>query len=225
MWRKLIKNHKAQRALVALLLAASLAHGALVVAVAAEGETAQPAPAAQPVSTQPVSASPASQPDTSAQPDDRLPFMLKDEGGTTDQPGGFGMLARTVGALLLIIGLLVASMWCLRRIKGSRFGAATEDARLAVLSTVSIGDRRSLTVVRFGDRLLLLGSTQQSVTLLASDDSEALSDGSEYMPPRSVAEVLGESEEANQAQTKQGQTKQGQTPSFADELEQLEKWC
>ncbi len=84
-----------------------------------------------------------------------------------------------------------------------------------VITTISIGDRRSLTVVRFGERTLLVGSTPQSFTLLASDDCESLLPFSfEESSPRSVADVLSASEgrEINPS------------PSFAAELEHLEAW-
>jgi flagellar biogenesis protein FliO len=63
-----------------------------------------------------------------------------------------------------------------------------------VLTTVAIGDRRSLTVVRFGERTLLLGSTAQSVTLLASDDDD-LPALPEALAPRSVADALRASQD------------------------------
>jgi flagellar biosynthetic protein FliO len=140
--------------------------------------------------------------------DDRLDFMIHDEHGTNvEQPSSIGMMARALGALLLVIGLLVASAWCLRRLKGKTFSGSREDAQLTVLTTVSIGDKRSLTVVRFGERTLLLGSTQQSVTLLATDDDDSLPPVES--PARSVAEVLSASED--DAPT--------QPPSFAAELD------
>jgi len=106
---------------------------------------------------------------------DRLPFMTSSEAdGDADQPSSLGLLARTFGALLLVIGLLIASVWCLRRIKGGPFNPSGEGSHLSVLKTVAIGDRRSLIVVRFDDRTLLLGATPQSITLLASDEYEAL---------------------------------------------------
>ena len=160
---------------------------------------AEPSPSKPPTTAPSANPSPApSQPkasDRAAQTgadDDRLDFMLHDDrNASADQPSSIGMMARALGALLLVIGLLVASAWCLRRLKGTPFGGAREDAQLTVLTTVSIGDKRSLTVVRFGERTLLLGSTQQSVTLLAADDDDALPTESSA---RSVAEVLSASE-------------------------------
>jgi flagellar biosynthetic protein FliO len=110
----------------------------------------------------------------------------------TEAPSTAGLFVRTLGALLLIVGLIVAVAWGLRRFGGAHFGVPSEEApELAVLATVSLGDRRALSAVRFGDRLLLVGSTAQAITLLAT----------RVCPPRnvtprmrSVADLLREDE-------------------------------
>lgn len=187
----------------------------------------------QAAASQPTGSTPAtSQPDTSknaapatsptampsdAPDDDRLPFMLGPDRDThAESPSAIGLLARTFGALLLVIGLLIGGTWALRRVKGSPFAASRDDARLTVVKTINIGDRRSLTVVRFGERTLLLGSTQQSVTLLASDDDEDLSAWSSAIEPpfRSVADVLAASDDEPPARQ----------VSFASELNRADEW-
>lgn len=151
------------------------------------------APAATPPPTSP--------PPVSPQPaDDRLVFMAGDErqGGSHEQPPtAMGLLMRTLGALLLIVGLIVAAAWGMKRFGGARFGTAQENAPpLAILNSLSLGERRSLTIVRFGDRTLLLGSTAQSVTLLAEAETD------DFRPPdftphaRSVADILNDDKPA-----------------------------
>jgi flagellar biogenesis protein FliO len=75
------------------------------------------------------------------------------------------------------------------------------------MSSVSLGDKRSLAVVRFGSRVLLVGSTPQSVTLIAEQASEGeaagRTDEADDGPPfRSVADFLADENR----------------PPFADEL-------
>lgn len=107
--------------------------------------------------------------------DERLPFMAADRERTgelsgAEQPSVAGLLLRTLGALLLIVGMIVFATWWLRRYGGARFGRAVKDAPvLEVLSTVPLGERRSLSVVRFGSSTLLIGSTAQGLTLLATE--------------------------------------------------------
>ena len=120
---------------------------------------------------------------------DRLPFMANTERESHEQaPSATGLLLRTLGALLLIVGLIVAAAWGMKRFGGARFGAPKEDApELAVLNSIALGERRSLAIVRFGPRILLLGSTPHSVTLLAENEIE-------NTVPRiqSVADILSE---------------------------------
>ncbi|HKX32648.1 MAG TPA: flagellar biosynthetic protein FliO [Blastocatellia bacterium] len=157
---------------------------------------AQPEPAAPP-------APPAAAP-TPADDPERIPFMArpKTEIGV-EAPSAAGLLARTLGALLLIVGLIVAAAWILRRFGGAKFGRPPEGVpELAVLATVPLGDRRSLAAVRFGDRLLLIGMTAQAITLLASTERRAARTAP---PSRSVADLLMEAQK-------------GQAPSFEESL-------
>ena len=159
-----------------------------------QNQTAQ-APAATPTPSIPV------EPSSTAGPlvpqattgDDRLPFMADAEHeAKAREPGAAGLLMRTFGALLLIVGLIVAVAWGMRRFGGARFGTPREDApELSVLNSVALGDRRSLAIVRFGERTLLIGSTAQAITLLAAEDAES---DLPVPPIRSVAEMLKENE-------------------------------
>jgi flagellar biosynthetic protein FliO len=146
-------------------------------------------PAIDPIPT-PAAASPLPVPAASSQPgDDRLPFMSANERDSHDPtPSATGLLLRTLGALLLIVGLIVAAAWGMKRFGGGRFGTPQENApSLAVLNSLSLGERRSLTIVRFGDRTLLLGSTAHAVTLLAEAEPD------EFAPhARSVADILND---------------------------------
>jgi flagellar biogenesis protein FliO len=104
------------------------------------------------------------------------------------------LLLRTLGALLLILGLLLAAAWGLRRWGGARFTATGPDEgelELAVIATLPLGERRTVSAVRFGNQTLLLGSTAQAVTLLATTERPA-----RPQPPRmrSVAELLADDE-------------------------------
>lgn len=140
-------------------------------------------PAAATDSTSPQQPQPA--PDNN---NDRLPFMSQSEHESQDAaPGVAGLLFRTVGALLLIVGLIVAVAWGMKKFAGARFGSPKEDApQLALLNSLSLGDRRSLAVIRFGSRTLLVGSTAQNVTLLAEEEFEDFTPAT----PRSVADFL-----------------------------------
>jgi flagellar protein FliO/FliZ len=149
--------------------------------------TAAPSPSPE-VNTQQTAVPQSSPVDDSG---DRLPFMA--ESTREEQqaaPSTGGLMLRTLGALLLIVGLIVAAAWGMKKFGGGRFGKAVEDApNLQVLNSVGLGDKRSIAVIRFGQRTMLIGSTAQSITLLAEEHNQPFASG---LP--SVAEMLGETE-------------------------------
>jgi len=187
-------------AAVVILLLAIIPPGALLAqqpptTTTSPGGAPPSAPAAQgakPNSTTELSA-PGSRQTVSAAQDknasERLPFMAENERESQQAaPSTGGLLLRTLGALLLIVGLIVAAAWGMKRFGGARFGAPKEDApELAILNSVALGDRRSVAIVQFGQRTLLLGSTPQAITLLA----EAASENSSRRI-QSVADILKE---------------------------------
>ncbi len=131
---------------------------------------------------------------------DRLTFMeeaAREEG--REAPSSMGLLVRTLGALALVVGLVVFGGWGLRRFGGARFGAKSVGAPdLQLLTTLGLGDRRSLSVVRFGGRTLLIGATAQTLTLLAEEEDAPSDLEMEFdpsRPPRSVADLLADNEE------------------------------
>lgn len=125
--------------------------------------------------------------------DERIGFMVEGEtGANTSAPSAGGLIVRTLGAMCLIVGLIFAAAWGLKKFGLIQFGKQTDDAQnLAVLSTVSLGANRTLSIVRFGNRTLLVGATPQSIALLATENAEA----GQEIAPRSVAELLADNEE------------------------------
>jgi len=193
-----------------LLLAISPASAVLAQQTRAGQSSSKPAEAPANANSKPEAAAnqtAAPVPDKNA--NDRLPFMAETERENQQAaPSATGLLFRTLGALLLIVGLIVAAAWGMKRFGGARFGAPKEDAPdLAILNSIGLGERRSVAIVRFGRRTLLIGSTPQSVTLLAETESEAVA-------PRiqSVGDILSEAkdlpfaEQLNTASGRLGET-------------------
>ena len=145
---------------------------------------------------------------------DPLPFTQQEARAERESgPSAAGLFARTLGALLIVVGLVVAAGWGVKRFGGARFGAPQADApALAVVASVALGERRSLAVVRFGGRDLLVGATAQSVTLLASEKVQ----GGETAAPaaRSVADML-KADEAEPFEAELARATQQLTPAPA----------
>ncbi len=138
---------------------------------------------------------------------DRLPFMQNEQTAANPEPTSGGLLLKTFGAMFLIVGLLFFGAWGAR--KYGLFGAksvASENAPdLQIMSSVSVANGQIISAVRFGERVLLVGSTAQSFTLLAEEfeAEENLID----KQPKSVSDLLAEENasfgrELNQAQNR-----------------------
>jgi len=125
------------------------------------------------------------------QKDDRLPFMASaDESAkSTSEPGSGMLLIKSLGAMVLVLGLIFFGAWGARKLG---FGTTrTVDGEvpigLKIESTVAVGSGRTIAAVSFAGRILLVGSTANSFTLLAEEE-KTQQDSS--FQPRSVAEML-----------------------------------
>ena len=134
----------------------------------------------------------AQSPTEPTRPDDRLPFMQTEQTATAPaEPSNAGLMIKSLGAMLLIVGLIFFGAWGLKKFGFGGFKAkdSADTLTLSIVSTLSVGTNCSLSVVQFGQRTLLVGSSPQSFTLLADETNEA-----EYSATnsRSVAEMLAE---------------------------------
>ncbi len=102
--------------------------------------------------------------------EDRLLFMQSDDDPAPQEPSSSGLIIKSVGALLLVISLLFFGTWTLKKLGvGGKKGKDGEALSLTVLSTLSMGNGRTISTIRFGERVLLVGATPQSFTLLAEE--------------------------------------------------------
>lgn len=156
-------------------------------------------------STKTTQQSPQAQPATqNAEPlgeDESIPFMREQE--KEAQASGVstgGLLVKTLGAMLLIVGLIFFGAWGLKKVGFNplKKNSEADVPDLSVLSSVSLGTNRTLSVVKFGTRVLLVGSTAQTFTLLADKgEMETEEEGFSTSNPRSVGEMLAEEAASN----------------------------
>lgn len=123
--------------------------------------------------------------------DDRLPFMQNQETQAVPETSSGGLLFKTLGAMLLVVGLIFGGAWGAKKLGLGNFSPkhAEDDVNLKVLTSVSLGSGRTISTIRFGERVLLVGSTAQSFTLLAEEEKPH---DASPLPTRSVAEMLDE---------------------------------
>ena len=77
------------------------------------------------------------------------------------------LLVRLVASLGVVVAIILLAHKYLRNKGGLRFGKSPNAPRLDVLDRTTIGRNTSVAVVRVGGRGLIVGVTEQSVTLLA----------------------------------------------------------
>jgi flagellar protein FliO/FliZ len=80
-------------------------------------------------------------------------------------------MARLVVSLAVVLGLMLGAAWMLRRRGG---GLARPSAVTEVIARQSLSRTASLQVVRVGERTLVLGVTEQSVSYLTEADGDEL---------------------------------------------------
>ncbi len=73
---------------------------------------------------------------------------------------------RALASLTIVIALLVAFVWALRRGSFGLAGLRTR-AAIAIETATSLGDRRSLVIVTVEGRRILLGVTPGAVSLIS----------------------------------------------------------
>lgn len=71
---------------------------------------------------------------------------------------------KSVGALLLVLGLIVCLFYVLKKTRLGR--SAQGPARLRLLNTLSVAPKRSVALVEVRDQWLVVGVGAESVTLL-----------------------------------------------------------
>lgn len=104
------------------------------------------------------------------------------------------LFVRLIVSLGVVVGIMAAAAWMLKRV-GTGAGAlgragTAKRVRIEVLARQQLGRRSSVAVVRTGTRNLVLGITDQHVTLLADAPVDELV-VPEEVAPRTVSPVDG----------------------------------
>jgi flagellar protein FliO/FliZ len=90
--------------------------------------------------------------------------------GTEPSAGGADsatyLLARTMGGLGLVIGLIVLAYVAVRRYGPKYLRRQGAQSALKVIETLPMGEKRSIALIQVEDKRLLIGNTPQQITLL-----------------------------------------------------------
>jgi flagellar protein FliO/FliZ len=115
-----------------------------------------------------------------ADPNEKLPIPEGSDGPVSVSGDAGGTLLRLVLGLGVVVGLIAGVWFVMKRIQRSRYPAMDDRnpaGLIDVLATTSLGPNRSLHLVRVGEEIVLVGSTDQSVapiTRIGAEDAAAL---------------------------------------------------
>jgi flagellar protein FliO/FliZ len=83
----------------------------------------------------------------------------------TAAPSSAGSLLQVVFGLLVVLGLLAAALWFLKRMGGGRFAPGSV---VKIIGGVSVGNRERVMVVEVADQWIVIGVAPGRVSTLAS---------------------------------------------------------
>ena len=135
----------------ALLLSLALLAGTVSAADNDAAVQAPPATAATPVEAPAMARPAAAAPATPA--------------AATAAPSSAGSLLQVVFGLLVVLGLLAAALWFLKRMGGGRFAPGSV---VKIIGGVSVGNRERVMVVEVADQWIVIGVAPGRVSTLAS---------------------------------------------------------
>ncbi len=72
--------------------------------------------------------------------------------------------------LAVVVLLMVAAAWIMRRLQGGSWKAV--ERQVKVIETTHLSPRRAIHLVQIGDRKLLIGATDQAISLLTEIDDQ-----------------------------------------------------
>jgi flagellar biogenesis protein FliO len=160
----------------------ALALVALALALTAAPAVAQTTTAATTTATTPTTAkAPAkSAKGVPADPNEKLPIPEGSDSPVSMSGGAGGTLIRLVLGLGVVVGLIGAVWYVMKRVQRSRYPAMDDRnpaGLIDILATTSLGPNRSLHLVKVGEEIVLVGSTDHSVapiTRIGAEDAAGL---------------------------------------------------
>jgi flagellar biogenesis protein FliO len=157
----------------------ALALVALALALAAAPAMAQTSTAATTTAAAAKKA-PASAGGVPVDPNEKLPIPEGSSGPVSVSGDAGGTLIRLMLGLGIVVGLIGGVWYVMKRVQRSRYPAMDDRnpaGLIDVLATTSLGPNRALHLVKVGEELVLVGSTDHSVapiTRKGSEDEAAL---------------------------------------------------
>ncbi|MBK7140719.1 MAG: flagellar biosynthetic protein FliO [bacterium] len=124
---------------------------------------------------------------TSNRPGNSSPLLAQADGSTTtdtvatsspaykpmvDTAGATGSIVKMVLALVIVIICIYTGIWLLKKMTARRHGGSRKAFMLEVLETAYIDPKKSLSLVRVADKSVLIGVTDNQISVLTELDTE-----------------------------------------------------
>ncbi|MCX6826375.1 MAG: flagellar biosynthetic protein FliO [candidate division Zixibacteria bacterium] len=81
-------------------------------------------------------------------------------------------LAKLIGALVVVVGAIYGFLFILKKMMGAKLSANRGSRLIEVLETTYIAQKKSVSLVRFGGRAVLVGVSEGNMTALAELNPE-----------------------------------------------------
>lgn len=88
------------------------------------------------------------------------------------QPSVFSAVAKMLSALVVVVVLAYGALWALRRMMGRRYGGGIRKGALEVLQTTYVGPHKAISLVKVGQRSVLVGVTDNQISTLTELNTE-----------------------------------------------------
>jgi flagellar biosynthetic protein FliO len=84
-----------------------------------------------------------------------------------EEPGTGNTMFRAIGGLGLVLFLLIACYFAARKLAPRYFAKGASDNNLKLIETLSMGDKRSISMIQVGNSRFLVGNTANQINFLA----------------------------------------------------------
>jgi flagellar biosynthetic protein FliO len=91
---------------------------------------------------------------------------------SASEPSLMAAIAKMVSALAIVILVVYGALYALRKLMGRKYSGAGGHGSLEVLETTYVGQHKTISLVRVGDRSVLVGVTDQQISTLTELDAD-----------------------------------------------------
>ncbi len=87
-------------------------------------------------------------------------------------PSLFGIVAKLIISMVVIVGLIYLSMYFLKKINSRAAGGGIIGDTIKIIGRTFLSPKQSLYLVKIGDRYTIIGATEQSVSMIGELSEE-----------------------------------------------------